>query len=270
MTQYAIIGKSLSHSFSKSYFEKKFNELGLNNYAYLNFELESIDEIKNIISSHPNLKGFNVTMPYKESIIPFLDELSPEAKSIGAVNCVKIISHAQSDVILSLSASLKINSVEGQSRTKLIGHNTDVYGFASSIKPFLEPHHNKALILGTGGSSKAVAYALKNIGVDVYFVSSSKKQANTFSYAELNKHIFNSFKLIINTTPLGMFPNQNTFPDIPYQFITPQHLCYDLIYNPEVTLFLKKAKEQGATTINGLSMLQLQAEKSWEIWMKVD
>lgn len=249
MHEFGIIGKSLSHSFSKNYFEKKFSELGLNDYAYLNFELESIEEIKNILSSNPNLKGFNVTMPYKESIIPFIDELSPEAKSIGAVNCVKVLNDTSTPLSVTLS-----------------GYNTDVYGFAASIKPFLEPHHNKALILGTGGSSKAVAYALKNIGVDVYFVSSSKKQSQTFSYSELNDYIFNAFHLIVNTTPLGMFPNINAYPDIPYQFIGAQHLCYDLIYNPIETLFLKKAKEQGATTINGLSMLQLQAEKSWEIW----
>lgn len=249
MIEFGIIGKSLSHSFSKSYFEKKFTELGLSNYAYLNFELQSIDEIKNILSSHTNLKGFNVTMPYKESIIPFLDELSPEAKSIGAVNCVKV----KRDTSTPLSVTLS-------------GHNTDVYGFASSIKPFLEPHHNKALILGTGGASKAVAYALKNIGVEVFYVSTGKKQERTFAYSDLNQHIFNAFHLIVNTTPLGMYPNQNACPDIPYEFITEKHLCYDLIYNPETTLFLKKAKEQSATTINGLSMLQLQAEKSWEIW----
>lgn len=255
MIEFGIIGKSLSHSFSKSYFEKKFTELGLSNYAYLNFELQSIDEIKNILSSHPNLKGFNVTMPYKESIISFLDELSPEAKSIGAVNCVNIFCHTE-----------RSRSAADNDKIKLIGHNTDVYGFASSIKPFLEPHHNKALILGTGGASKAVAHALKNIGVEVFYVSTGKKQERTFAYSELNQHIFNAFHLIVNTTPLGMYPNQNACPDIPYEFITAKHLCYDLIYNPETTLFLKKAKEQGATTINGLSMLQLQAEKSWEIW----
>ena len=244
---YALIGKTLSHSFSKDYFEKKFQELGLSDYAYLNFELEKIEDVKKVISEHPNLKGFNVTIPYKESIIPFLDELSAEAKSIGAVNCVSIKCHTE------------------RSRS-IIGHNTDVYGFASSIKPFLEPHHNKALILGTGGSSKAVAYALKNIGVEVYFVSSSKQHTNMISYEQLNEHVMNAFKLIVNTTPVGMFPNVNECPNIPYQFLSKQHLCYDLIYNPERTLFLQKATEQDATTMSGLSMLQLQAEKSWEIW----
>ena len=277
---YALIGKTLTHSFSKKYFEKKFSDLGLADHAYLNFELENIEDLKKVIADHPNLKGFNVTIPYKESIIPFLDELSAEAKSIGAVNCVKVEGCASrnspNDVILSgVEGASEPNSkkstllggrTSAEFSVTLKGHNTDVFGFASSVKPFLEPHHNKALILGTGGSSKAVAYALKNIGVEVYFVSSTKKQENIFSYDQLNEHMFNAFKLIINTTPLGMFPNVNDCPDIPYQFIGKQHLCYDLIYNPEATLFLQKSKEQGATTINGLSMLQLQAEKSWEIW----
>jgi shikimate dehydrogenase len=248
MIEFGLIGKPLSHSFSKKYFENKFNELGLKDCTYLNFELGEIEELKKLISDHPNLKGFNVTIPYKESIIPFLSDLSAEARNIGAVNCVSIKCHTE------------------RSRS-IIGYNTDVFGFASSIKPFLEPHHNKALILGTGGSSKAVAYALKNIGVDVYFVSSTKQKSESiFSYEQLNNHVLNAFKLIINTTPLGMFPNVNDCPDIPYQFLTKEHLCYDLIYNPEATLFLQKSKEQRATIMNGLSMLQLQAEKSWEIW----
>lgn len=249
MTEYGLIGKTLSHSFSKTYFEKKFQGLGLSDHVYLNFELETIDDIKKVIADHPNLKGFNVTIPYKESIIPFLDELSDEAKAVGAVNCVYVKRHTSTPLSVTL-----------------IGHNTDVYGFASSVKPFIEPQHNKALILGTGGAAKAVAYALKNIGVEVFYASSNKQQANTFLYEQLNEHMMAAFKLIVNTTPLGMFPNINECPNIPYQYITTQHLCYDVIYNPETTLFLQKAKEQGATTINGLSMLQLQAEKSWEIW----
>ena len=243
MTNFGLIGKSLSHSFSKTYFEKKFNDLNLINHTYQNFELNTIFEIENVLKT-PNLKGLNVTNPYKEVIIPFLDELTADAKQIGAVNCIKI------------------------SNEKTIGYNTDFYGFAQSIKPFLEPQHNKALILGTGGAAKAVEYALKNIGVEVYFVTSSavKKNNTTFFYNELNNHIFNAFKLIVNTTPVGLFPNINDAPKIPYNLITANHLCYDLIYNPSETLFLKKAKEQGALIVNGYSMLQLQAEKSWEIW----
>jgi shikimate dehydrogenase len=252
MIEYGLIGKTLSHSFSKNYFEKKFQSLGLTDHTYSNFELNAIKDLKEVLTLHPNLKGFNVTIPYKESIIPFLDELSEEARAVGAVNCVKI-----------LPATEHSRSAAGK---RLIGHNTDVYGFASSVKPFIEPQHNKSLILGTGGAAKAVAFALKNIGVEVFYASSSKQQANTFLYEQLNEHMMSAFKLIVNTTPLGMFPNINEYPNIPYQYITTQHLCYDVIYNPEATLFLQKAKEQGATTINGLSMLQLQAEKSWEIW----
>lgn len=242
MSEYGLIGKNLSHSFSKQYFQKKFEELGLDYLEYTNFELNDISEIKTVLSKNPLLRGFNVTIPYKESIIPFMDELSPEARGIAAVNCVKI------------------------SNGKLIGHNTDAYGFATSIKPFLEPQHSRALVLGTGGASKAVVFVLKRLNVEVFFASTSKKRQGTFAYETLNERLFNACKFIINATPVGMFPNVNECPNIPYECLSSQHLVYDLIYNPEETLFLKKAKEQGATTINGLSMLQLQAEKSWEIW----
>lgn len=240
---FGLIGKSLSHSFSKTYFEKKFKDLGLKSFTYKNFELLDIKQIQSVFISE-QLKGLNITNPYKEEIIPFLDELSSEAKEIGAVNCVKI------------------------SDEKKVGYNTDTYGFSQSIKPFLEPQHNRALILGTGGASKAVAHALKRVGVEVFFVTSSstKKTANTFFYSELNNYIIDAFKLIVNTTPLGLFPNINERPTIPYEYITANHLCYDLIYNPKETLFLNQAKQQGALIINGYSMLQLQAEKSWEIW----
>jgi len=240
---FGLIGKSLSHSFSKAYFEKKFNDLKLLDYTYQNFELETINQIQSVFNTL-RLKGLNVTNPYKEEIIPFLNGLSIEAKQIGAVNCIKI--------------------VDGKTK----GYNTDCYGFAQSIKPFLEPQHNKALILGTGGAAKAVAYALKAIGVEVYFLTSSatKKNANTFFYSELNNYILNAFRLIVNTTPLGLYPNINEAPKIPYELITANHLCYDLIYNPIETYFLKQSKQQGALVVNGYSMLQLQAEKSWEIW----
>ena len=241
---YGIVGKKLSHSFSKSYFEKKFKELNLKNYVYYNFEITGVAEFPSIIKNNPDLKGLNVTNPYKEVIIPYLDELTPEAAEIGAVNCIKI------------------------ENKKLIGYNTDVYGFGQSIKPFLDTNHQKALILGTGGASKAVAFALKKIGVEVYFVTSSpdKKCLNCFYYSELNQIVINAFKLIVNTTPAGMFPDSDAFPAVPYQFLTSGHLCYDLIYNPEITEFLKRSKAQGAAIINGLSMLHLQAEKSGEIW----
>lgn len=241
---YGLIGKSLSHSFSKNYFERKFQDQGLTNSEYLNFELSSIQDFNEVINNNQTLKGLNVTIPYKEQIIPFLNELTTDAKAIGAVNCIQF----------------KDN--------KLIGHNTDHYGFKQSIKPFLEPQHERALILGTGGSSKAVAFALRSVGVEVFFVTSSeKKESNCFFYSELNEIIFNAFKLIVNTSPVGMAAMPGA-PEIPYEYLGEAHLCYDLIYNPAETLFLQKAKEKGAVIMNGLSMLQLQAEKSWEIWQK--
>lgn len=241
-----LIGKSLSHSFSKSYLEEKFIKENKSDFLYSNFDLENLDTFPELILKH-HLSGLNVTKPYKESIIPFLNELDVTAKEIGAVNCIKIT---------------------WENNTPFLkGYNTDYYGFAQSIKPFLEPIHQKALILGTGGASKAIAYALKNVGIDVYYVTSSeKKAANYFHYSELNQYVLNAFKLIVNCTPLGMYPKTTVCPDIPFQYLTPEHLLYDLIYNPEETLFLQKGKAQGAVTINGLNMLKLQADKAWEIW----
>lgn len=243
---FGLIGKSLSHSFSKPYLEEKFIKENKSDFKYSNFDLENLESLSDIILTH-HLSGLNITKPYKEAIIPYLNELDATAKEIGAVNCVKIAWE---------------NNIPF-----LIGYNTDYYGFAQSIKPFLEPIHQKALILGTGGASKAVNYALKNIGVDVYFVTTGdKKNTNYFQYSELNEYVLNAFKLIVNCTPLGMYPNIDDCPDIPFQFITSDHLLYDVIYNPEETLFLQKGKAHGAVTINGLNMLKLQADKAWEIW----
>jgi shikimate dehydrogenase len=243
---FGLIGKSLSHSFSKAYLEEKFVKEDKDGFQYSNFDLENLDNLIQIIIDH-KLSGLNVTKPYKETIIPFLNELDLTAKEIGAVNCIKIIWSNNSPY--------------------LIGYNTDFYGFAQSIKPFLEPIHQRALILGTGGASKAIAYALKNVDVDYYYVTTGeKKGANYFHYSELNEHVFNAFKLIVNCTPLGMFPKIDACPDIPFELINSDHLLYDLIYNPEETLFLQKGKAQQAVTINGLNMLKLQADKAWEIW----
>ncbi len=243
---FGLIGKSLSHSFSKSYLESKFIKEDKEGFQYSNFDLENLDNLLQIIIDN-KLSGLNVTKPYKESVIPFLNELDVTAKEIGAVNCIKI--------------TWKNNT------PYLVGYNTDYYGFAQSIKPFLEPIHQRALILGTGGASKAIAYALKNVDVDFYYVTSGeKKSANYFHYSELNEYVLNAFKLIINCTPLGMYPTIDACPDIPFEFITSEHLLYDLIYNPEETLFLQKGKANGAVTINGLNMLKLQADKAWEIW----
>ncbi len=241
-----LIGKSLSHSFSKSYLETKFIKENKSGYSYTNFDLTNLDDLTDIIKTH-HLMGLNVTKPYKESIIPFLDEIDTMALKIGAVNCIKV--KWENDCPF------------------LIGYNTDFYGFSQSIKPFLEPIHQRALILGTGGASKAVAYALKNVGIDVYFVSKGdKKQANVLNYQELNTYIMQSFKLIVNCTPLGMYPEVNSCPEIPFQFLDNEHLLFDLIYNPEETVFLQNGKANGAVIINGLNMLKLQADKAWDIW----
>lgn len=243
---FGLIGKSLSHSFSKPYFETKFLAENKSTYSYTNFDLENLDFFNEVISKN-SLHGLNVTKPYKELILPFLNECDSVALQIGAVNCIKI------------------NQVNN--KPYLIGFNTDYYGFAQSIKPFLEPVHQRALILGTGGASKAVEYALKQIGIEIYFATTHhKKASNYFHYDEINENMISAFKLIVNCTPLGLYPMIDNVPDIPYQFITPEHLLFDLIYNPEETLFLTKGKAQGAVTINGLNMLKLQADKAWEIW----
>ena len=243
-----LIGKSISHSFSKPYFEEKFLKEQRTDCSYLNFDLENLDGLMNIISEH-QLSGLNVTKPYKEAVIPFLHELDETAKAIHAVNCIKIT---------------YTNGIP-----YLKGYNTDYYGFAQSIKPFLEPIHQKALILGTGGASKAVHYALKQVGLDVYYVTrGEKKTEHYFNYTELNEYVLKAFKLIVNCTPLGMYPNNAAKPEIPYHYLTPEHLLYDVIYNPPLTEFLSEGKAHGATVINGLNMLKLQAEKAWEIWQK--
>lgn len=241
---YGLIGKNLGHSFSRRYFANKFSQQNLTDHHYENFELEKIEDFPGLLEKNSSLKGLNVTLPYKSAILSYLDEISDEAQLIGAVNCIAI------------------------SKGKSKGYNTDVYGFSQSIKPFLDFNHQRALILGTGGASKAVAYALKKIGVDVLFVSSSasKKTEKVLLYSEVNEMVMQSHKLIVNCTPLGMYPNGETFPPLLYECFSPEHLAYDLIYNPEETLFLKKAIAKGAIAVNGLSMLKLQAEKSWEIW----
>ena len=243
---FGLIGKSVSHSFSKTYFENKFLELGILNFTYQNFDLLNLDHFTSIIIDN-KLSGLNITKPYKEEIIPLLDQIDDTAKIIGAVNCVKI---------------------NWENNTPfLIGYNTDYHGFAQSIKPFLEPIHQKALILGTGGASKAIAFVLKNIGIDYYFVTSGKKNdSNYFHYNEINEHVLNSFKLIIHCTPIGMFPKTEECVSFPFEFLTSSHLVIDLIYNPEETIFLKKSRENGSIILNGLNMLKIQAEKAWEIW----
>ncbi|MBL0048766.1 MAG: shikimate dehydrogenase [Bacteroidetes bacterium] len=252
---YGIIGFPLAHSFSQRYFSEKFVKEGWNNCSYKVFPLNAISEFESLIKSEPNLLGLSVTIPYKESVIPYLDELDASAKKVGAVNSIQIIRN-------------------GNATPKLIGFNTDVFGFSNALKPFLKNNHQRALILGTGGAAKAVAAVLKELGIDFYYVSRNGMikdmpiKAPVFNYDELNENHFKACHLIVNSSPVGMSPNESQAPFIPYSYITPEHLLFDLIYNPNETIFLRKGKEQGALTQNGLTMLYLQAEESWKIWNK--
>lgn len=250
---FGLIGYPLSHSFSKKYFTEKFDKEKISDCEYNLYPIDSIAQLPQLIKDNPTLWGLNVTIPYKESVIPFLDELDETAKAVGAVNCIKIVSGTEYQV------------------ARLIGYNTDVFGFRQSIKPFLEIQHERALILGTGGASKAVAHVLKEIGIDSYFVTRSKEdkiQSNLFTYDELNDYIINAFKLIVNTSPIGMYPDVDEAPALPYESLQQDHLLYDLVYNPTETEFLKRGKVQGASIVNGLSMLHQQAEEAWKIWNK--
>lgn len=244
MKQYGLIGYPLGHSFSKRFFTEKFLHEHIN-AIYSNFEIEQPEKIIDIINEKPDLCGLNCTIPHKESIIPLLDEISEQAKKIGAVNVIKII--------------------QKDGRTKLIGHNSDIIGFTESIKPLLKPHHKKALILGTGGASKAVCAALDNLNIKWTLVSRNEG-ANKLTYTDITEVVLREHTLVINCSPVGMFPHEDKAPELPYQALTPLHLLYDLVYNPEETLFLKSGKAAGATTKNGLEMLELQALASWKIW----
>jgi shikimate dehydrogenase len=244
LKQFGLLGRNISYSFSKGYFTKKFVTENLLNCSYDNFDIPEITDFSKIIIQNPDLIGMNVTIPYKEVVIPYLDELSEKAASIGAVNTIKF-------------------SKDGKSK----GFNTDYYGFMESLKPLLQKHHKKALILGTGGASKGVAFALKELEIDYLFVSRSQKD-NVLSYDQISAKTFDDYQIIINCSPVGTSPTIDAYPLIPYEYFTPKHIAYDLIYNPEETQFLKKAKAKGAQTKNGLDMLVFQAEKSWEIWNK--
>ena len=241
--KFGLIGKNISYSFSRKYFTEKFQKLGLKTYEYKNYDLPEIEEFPFVIyQREDDFKGFSVTIPYKQSIIKYLDETDGDAREIGAVNTIKITND-----------------------NRLIGYNTDVYGFQKSIEPLLKNHHNKALILGTGGASKAVAYALSKLNIAYEFVSRNVSE-NSFLYSMLTEQIIEEYTIIINCTPLGTHPNIENSPNIPYQFITNKHLLFDLIYNPSESKFLQEGKKQGASIKNGLEMLELQAEKSWKIW----
>jgi shikimate dehydrogenase len=237
--QYGLIGFPLSHSFSPNYFNRKFGENNIT-AQYESYPIEDISLLPDLLQQTPKLAGLNVTIPYKTSVIPYLDFISLEAQQIGAVNCIKL--------------------VDGQ----LLGFNTDHYGFSESLKPLLNKGIKNALVLGSGGSAQAVLYALKQIGIPYKIVSHSGK--GDFNYSELDEEIIQEHLLIINTTPLGMYPKTDEYPPIPYEYLDSSHLLLDLIYNPELTDFLKRGAAKGARIKNGLEMLHLQAEKSWEIW----
>ena len=241
---FGLVGYPLGHSFSESFFNNKFNSEGID-AQYLNFEIPNINEFRNIINTNTNLRGLNVTIPYKEQVISYLDDIDITASEIGAVNVVKFIRNGNNLI--------------------LKGFNSDVIGFCNSLKPLLKPHHTHALVLGTGGAAKAITHGLKSLGIEPIYVSRTKKDG-VLTYNELTPEIIKKYQVIVNTTPAGMYPHVDTCPDIPYHLLTPQHLCYDVVYNPEVTLFMKKSQEQGAMVKNGLEMLILQALAAWEIW----
>ena len=240
---FGLIGFPLTHSFSERYFTNKFKELGLGDVAFKPFSFEHINYITQILAEHPNLQGFAITIPHKKAILPFLHETTDDVKAMGACNCVRIR--------------------DG----KLSGFNTDVLGFEQSFIKKLKPHHTKALILGSGGAAAAVEFVCKKLGIGYRFVSRSKNtDATNLTYEELTKEIINEYTVIINTTPLGTFPNVDGAAAIPYHSLTPRHYLFDLVYNPAETKFLRLGKEQGAAIENGYEMLVLQAEENWKIW----
>ena len=246
MRLFGLIGYPLSHSFSAKYFAEKFETENIPDTDYQLFPLGNISELTSLIALQPDLQGFNITIPYKISILPYLDHISEAAKLVGAVNCVKI--------------------ERNESGVKLTGHNTDVYGFRDSLKPALKSCHDSALVLGTGGAAKAVCYTLNELGIKYKLVSRTGDEKSVLKYNQLTENTISDNLLIINTSPVGTFPDIDKSPDIPYQFLTNKHLLFDLIYNPAETKFLRLGREAGAATLNGSKMLELQAEKSWEIW----
>jgi shikimate dehydrogenase len=242
--RFGLLGRNISYSFSKGYFTDKFNNENFEGCTYENFDIQEIDSFTEILENNTDLKGLSVTIPYKQAVLPFLDKLSKKAALIGAVNTIKITK-----------------------KGKLKGYNTDYYGFKKALKPLLQPHHKKALILGTGGASKGVAFALDELDIAYTFVSREATE-NAIDYNRINATTFENYQIVINATPVGTSPNKEAFPLLPYEHFTANHIAFDLIYNPAETQFLKKAKAGGAKIKNGLDMLVFQAEKAWKIWNK--
>ena len=244
MDKYGLIGYPLGHSFSIGFHNQRFADEGIN-AKYVNFEIPSIDDLPEVLSSNPELKGLNVTIPYKQKVMAFLDYISPEARAIGAVNVIRVV-HKGDNITLR-------------------GYNSDVIGFKQSIEPMLESYHKKALVLGTGGASRAVAYGLKTLGLESVFVSRYERPG-TIQYQSITPEVVREYNVIVNCTPLGMYPNTEECPQLPYEALDEHNILYDLIYNPDETLFMKRGAEQGANVKNGLEMLLLQAFASWEFW----
>lgn len=244
MDKYGLIGYPLGHSFSVNYFNQKFADEGIN-AKYINFEIPDVEQIIEVVSAHPELRGLNVTIPYKERIIEFLDQLSPEARAIGAVNVIRV--------------------THDGGKIHMKGFNSDVIGFTQSIEPMLESYHKKALVLGTGGASKAVCYGLKSLGIEPVCVSRYERP-HTICYCNITPEVVREYNVIVNCTPLGMFPRTNECPQLPYEALDERNILYDLVYNPDTTLFMKRGAEHGAQVKNGLEMLLLQAFASWEMW----
>lgn len=244
MDKYGLIGYPLGHSFSNVYFNQKFIDEKID-AVYEKFEIPTIDLLPEVIDSNPNLRGLNVTIPYKQKVLPFLDAISPEARAIGAVNVIKV--------------------TRDGAKISLKGYNSDVIGFTKSIEPMLDKTHTKALILGTGGASKAVDYGLKSLGLETIFVSRFQRPG-TIQYEDITPNVIKEYNVIVNCTPCGMYPNTEECPNLPYQAMDNHTILYDVIYNPDTTLFMKKGAEHGANTKNGLEMLLLQAFASWEFW----
>jgi len=259
MKHYGLIGYPLSHSFSKKYFTEKFEKEHITDAEYHVYPLEHIHDLAALLNANPNLAGLNVTIPHKVNIIKYLDWIEPDAKGAGAVNCIRI--SAESPVMAAFSGELGIKGHD----FRLEGFNTDIYGFEMSLTPLLSNHQDRALVLGDGGAARAVKCVLENLGI-AYKCITRKPYGDNLLFKDLKPHHITQHPIIINTTPLGTSPNVDECPPIPYDAITEDHLLYDLVYNPEKTLFLKKGEEQGATIKNGYEMLVLQAEKSWEIW----
>ncbi|SDT51406.1 shikimate dehydrogenase [Mucilaginibacter mallensis] len=259
MKKYGLIGFPLTHSFSKKYFTDKFEKEKITGAEYEVYPLEHIKYLQDLLDVHPDICGLNVTIPHKISVLKYLDWIEPDARHVGAVNCIRVT--AESPVLAAFLGEVGINGHD----FRLEGFNTDVYGFEHSLRPLLRDPNDEALVLGDGGAAKAVKCVLENLGID-YKVVTRQPHPGNILFKDLKPHHIKNHRIIINTTPLGTSPNVDECPPIPYEDITEHHLLYDLIYNPEKTLFLKKGEEKGATIKNGYEMLILQAEKSWEIW----